>query len=114
MSKLWREFLVGCKYLVLNRQGKVKESECFVICDRDPCADAALLAYVSKAIELGLDGEYAESVDAMRLRFKDALALKGAGDPDAGPRSGLVDIDDPTVIAAMLSPGTSYRLSRKA
>lgn len=114
MAKLWREFMKGCKYLVLNRTGKVFEGEYFVIGERDPCADAALSAYVSKAIELGMDGEYAESVDAMRLRFHDALALKGEGNPDAGPRPEFVDIEDPTVIAAMQTPGISYRLSRKA
>ncbi len=99
MHGLWRDDpkTPEGKYLVKRRDGTVPEWPSFTLGARDPAAPAALRAYATVALELGLDEEYAMSVMRLAEEFEQYRAEHGAGDPDRGQHRK----DDPATIAEM-------------
>lgn len=94
--KLWN------KFLVVRRDGTVPEWPWLVIGARDEAAPAALRAYAVEARALGMDGEYADSIEELADTFDAYRHAHGLGDPDAPPHRN----DDPSVIARFGPGGT--------
>jgi hypothetical protein len=99
MQGLWRDdpATPEGKYLVKRRDGTVVEWPNFTLGARDPCAPAALLAYASKAEELGLTSGYVNSIRKLADEFESYRLNHGSGDPDRGRHR----TDDPATIAEM-------------
>jgi len=97
--KLWRkiEGFIGCKFLVVRRDGTVPAWPHFVMGARDPAVPPALRAYAYHARRLGKDPEYCQSVLDLADDFDRHRNEHGEGDPDVGPHRK----DDPEVIRAM-------------
>ncbi len=112
--RLHRDIDGGQKYLVLDREGRVSTEEYFVLKARDPYAQAALEAYVMAVIEAGGSGTYAESVDNMRVRWAERLALAGPGNPEEGPKDPNIHKPRQSVLNAMKDPGGTYEVSKRA
>ena len=95
--KIWRKMagFVGCKYLVVRRDGTIPKWPYFVIGGDDPNAPATLRAYADAADANGLDPEYAASIREMADEWE-ARDHSGA-DPDAPPHR----TDNPDVIRMM-------------
>lgn len=85
--RLWRKIagFVGCKYLVVRRDGSVPRWPNMVLGASDPAAPAGLRAYAMKARELGMDPEYCQDIDNLACEFEDYRTVFGAGKPDDGP-----------------------------
>lgn len=101
--RLWRhteEHSEG-KYLVVRRDGTIPPWPHFVIGAADPCAPAALKAYADEADRIGLDAEFAQSVndeaDNFELWRLSMPATMKKADPDAGPHRE----DNPFVLGMM-------------
>ena len=97
--KIWRkiEGFVGCKFLIVRRDGSAPHWPAFVLGARDPHAPAALLAYVDAIESGGGDAEYISSIRELAADFRRYRDAHGNGDPEAPPHRR----DDPDVILAM-------------
>ena len=73
------------KFLVVRRDGTIPHWPHFVLGARDPCAQAALLAYANAAETQKFDPEFVESVRELAKDFEVYRTETGNGDPDAGP-----------------------------
>lgn len=81
--------------ILLRRDGSAVEHPYFAILARDPCAQAALLAYADKAEELGFDEGYIADLRQLADEYEAYRLEAGDGDPGA-PRHRK---DDPLVLA---------------
>lgn len=111
--RLWRnnsETPEGKYPIVLRRDGTPVETPYMVLLVRDPCFDAAIMAYADEAERRGYDPQY---VSDLRQMVSDAPAVREAidaakgcsGDPDA-PRHRT---DDPAILAWARSIGRPSR-----
>lgn len=105
MAGLWRNWMRGCKYLVVRRDGTVPSWPYFVIGAMDPAAPAALRAYAEEARAQGFASDYCDSVIAEASRFAEyRYDREHSGDKKADPdkpphRTDHTDIVDVMALA---------------
>lgn len=111
MSTIWRKIpgFVGCKYLVVRRDGTIPRWPWFVLGADDPSAPAALRAYADacevesvKRVAPGLpaiDPAYIESVRGLAVEW--ANRPPAQADPDAPPHR----VDNAYIVDMMIGNG---------
>jgi hypothetical protein len=103
--RIWRfiEGFLGCKYLVVKRDGSVPNFPYFVLGARDPWAPDALRAYAVAAKNGGADDRYVQDIYRMAIEFEAFRDVHGTGQPDADEPAER--IDDPNIIKLMTEGG---------
>lgn len=102
MTRVWRfiEGIVGCKYLVVRRDGTIPTFPTFVLGGRDPWAPAALRAYANLAKVSGADPAYVADIFQLAIEFEAHRQANGEGDPDGAPHR-----EDNSDIIALMADG---------